>query len=89
MAKMTCIMPPSHSTRHSLSTYLVLHICTKYSCTQHEQCTQQSNVHKMTLQHHPPVTEASGATLGVAEASEATCSYKLVLHSHKATLPLE
>ncbi len=83
MATMTSIMP---STRHSLSTYLGLHICTKYSNrlhhvlmhTAHEQSTQQSNVHTMTLQHNAPVTgasEASRNTHGVAEASEATCDY--------------
>ncbi len=59
-------------------TYLVLYIWTKYSNslhhvpmhTAHEQSTQQSNVHTMTLQHHTSVagaSEASGATLGVAE----------------------
>ncbi len=43
--------------------------------TTHGQSVQQSNVHT-TLQHTPETgaSEASGATFGVAEASEATCT---------------
>ncbi len=44
--------------------------------TTHGQSTQQRNVHT-TLQYHAPVTgasEASGATLGEAAASEASAA---------------